>query len=53
MRANEDVRFGIELFEKAIVNEEELQKELDGKTPNWDSERIANLDAILIKVGNC
>ena len=46
----EDVKFGIELFEKAIVNEEELQKELDGKTPNWDSERIANLDAILIKL---
>jgi len=44
------VKFGIELFEKAIVNEEELQKELDGKTPNWDSERIANLDAILIKL---
>ena len=46
----EDVKFGIELFEKAIVNEKELQKELDGKTPNWDSERIANLDAILIKL---
>ena len=46
----EDVKFGIELFEKAIVNQEELQKELDGKTPNWDSERIANLDAILIKL---
>ena len=46
----EDIKFGIELFEKAISNEEVLQKELDGKTPNWDSERIANLDAILIKL---
>ena len=46
----EDIEFGIELFEKAIANEEVLQKELDGKTPNWDSERIANLDAILIKL---
>ena len=46
----EDIDFGIELFEKAIANEEALQKELDGKTPNWDSERIANLDAILIKL---
>jgi N utilization substance protein B len=44
------IDFGIELFEKAIANEEALQKELDGKTPNWDSERIANLDAILIKL---
>jgi N utilization substance protein B len=46
----EDIDFGIELFEKAIANEEDLQKELDGKTPNWDSERIANLDSILIKL---
>lgn len=46
----EDIDFGIDLFEKVIGNQEELQKELDGKTPNWDSERIANLDAILIKL---
>jgi N utilization substance protein B len=46
----EDIDFGIDLFEKVIANEEELQKELAGKTPNWDSERIANLDAILIKL---
>lgn len=46
----EDIEFGIELFEKAIAYEGVLQKELDGKTPNWDSERIANLDAILIKL---
>ena len=46
----EDINFGIELFEKAVANEEVLQKELNGKTPNWDSERIANLDAILIKL---
>ena len=46
----EDIEFGIELFEKAIAYEGVLQKELDGKTPNWDSERIANLDSILIKL---
>jgi transcription antitermination protein NusB len=48
--SQEDISFGIDLFEKVIVNEDELQKELDGKTPNWDSERIANLDSILIKL---
>ena len=46
----EDIVFGVELFEKVIAKEDELQKELDGKTPNWDSDRIANLDAILIKL---
>ena len=46
----EDIAFGVELFEKAIAKEDELNKELEGKTPNWDSDRIANLDAILIKL---
>jgi N utilization substance protein B len=46
----EDIVFGVELFEKVIAKEDELQKELEGKTPNWDSDRIANLDAILIKL---
>lgn len=46
----EDIDFGVALFEKVIVNEESLQKEFDGKTPNWDPERIATLDGILIKI---
>ena len=46
----EDIAFGVELFEKVISKEDELQNELEGKTPNWDSDRIANLDAILIKL---
>lgn len=46
----EDIDFGKELIEKVIANEEELQKELDGKTPNWDPERIAFLDSLLIKI---
>ena len=46
----EDIDFGIGLFEKVIVNEESLQKEFSGKTPNWDPDRIATLDSILIKI---
>ena len=46
----EDIDFGVALFEKVIVNEESLQKEFNGKTPNWDPDRIATLDAILIKI---
>jgi N utilization substance protein B len=37
-------------LEKVISKEEELQKELEGRTPNWDNDRIATLDAILIKM---
>ena len=46
----EDPKFGIELLEKVISKEEELQKELEGRTPNWDNDRIATLDAILISL---
>ncbi len=46
----EDTRFGIDLFEKTIVNDDKLQNELEGKTPNWETKRIARLDAILIKL---
>ena len=46
----EDPKFGIELLEKVISKEEELQKELEGRTPNWENDRIATLDAILIKM---
>lgn len=46
----EDLQFAIELLEKAVVNNDDLQKEMVGRTPNWDSDRIAILDAIMIKM---
>ena len=46
----EDIAFGEQLIEKVLSNEEELQKEFEGKTPNWDPERIALLDSTLIKI---
>ena len=46
----EDIDFGKSLYEKVITNEEILQKEFEGKTPNWDKDRIATLDDLLIKI---
>ena len=46
----EDPRFAIELLEKVVINNDALQKEMVGRTPNWDSDRIALLDAIMIKM---
>jgi len=45
-----DIDFGIQLFEIVISKDAELQLEVEGRTPNWDSDRIAKLDAILIKM---
>ncbi len=46
----QDVNFGINLFKTYFSNYNNLEKELIGKTPNWDSKRIAKLDYILIKL---
>ena len=49
----EDKEFGIELFRKTLLNDDTLAAEMEGKTPNWDKERIADLDTILIKMAIC
>lgn len=46
----EELTFGVELLEKVILNSEVLHNEFKDLTPNWDQERIAQLDAILLKM---
>ncbi|MCZ8196813.1 MAG: transcription antitermination factor NusB [Flavobacterium sp.] len=49
----EDKEFVSNLFRKTILNEKELAKEFEDKTPNWDTERIAEIDTILLKMAIC
>lgn len=49
----EDKEFVSNLFRKTILNEKELAKEFEDKTPNWDMERIAEIDTILLKMAIC
>ncbi len=44
----EDQKFSLELFRKVMLNKPELHNEIVGRTPNWDSERIADLDFTLM-----
>ena len=45
----DEVEFGQGLFNNILTNNEDLKNHLIGRTPNWDSERIAKIDyAILI-----
>ena len=46
----DDIDFGIQLLKKSILEEEKLLKELDGKTPNWGAERIAQMDKVILKI---
>lgn len=50
---NEDKDFVKDLFRKTVLNDRELAKEYDDKTPNWDSERIAEIDTIILKMAIC
>ena len=47
---SEEIQFGAALLEKTFTQNDALQKEFENKTPNWDSDRIAQMDAILIKM---
>ena len=46
----DDEEFLIDLFRKTILHQHEFTPEIDDKTPNWDTERIADMDMILIKM---
>ena len=50
---NEDKSYVKDLFRKTVLNEPELAKEYIDKTPNWDSERIAEIDTIILKMAIC
>lgn len=49
----EDKDFVRDLFRKTVLNNNELAKEFIDKTPNWDTERIAEIDAIILKMAIC
>lgn len=52
-KSEEDKEFAIELFRKTYLNDEMLAEEMLGKTPNWDKDRIAEVDMVLIKMAIC
>ena len=49
----EDQLFVQELFRKTVFNEQEFSKEFVDKTTNWDVDRIAEIDTIILKMAIC
>lgn len=47
---DDDKKFVLDLFRKVVLNHTEFEKEIENKTPNWDTDRIAEIDMILIKM---
>lgn len=50
---DEDKDFAIELLQKTILNQNKYNKEIASKTINWDSDRLAVIDSILLKMAVC
>lgn len=52
--SNETVNeFGFNLFERTITADDQLLKYIEPNLKNWDSERVAIIDMILIKMALC
>ena len=49
----DDKDFAKDMLRKSVLNEKELAKEFDSKTPNWDMDRIAEMDTIILKMAIC
>ncbi|MFC5046635.1 transcription antitermination factor NusB [Aquimarina hainanensis] len=49
----EDRKFAVDIFRKTKLNGAEFSKEIEGRTPNWDKDRIAELDKAIIQMGIC
>lgn len=46
----DDEDFVVDLFRKTILKHKSYEQEITDKTPNWETDRIADIDMILIKM---
>jgi len=46
----DDKQFAIALFKKTLLNKTAIKGEIELKTKNWDSDRIANVDYVLLQM---
>tara|TARA_R110001583_G_scaffold16084_6_gene65362 strand:- start:8808 stop:9755 length:948 start_codon:yes stop_codon:yes gene_type:complete len=53
LKDDEDMVFAKRLLSKTLLNNSKWEKEIEGKTPNWDKDRIADIDSILLKMAIC
>ena len=49
----DDKDFAKDLFKKTVLNNSKFSQEISVKTTNWDSERLASIDGVLLKMALC
>ncbi len=47
----DDEAFVLALFRKVMLHQQNFTEDIMAKTPNWEADRIADIDLILIKMG--
>ena len=50
---DDDKEFVSELYKKVILHHHTFEDDIKNHTPNWESDRIADIDMILLKMGIC
>ena len=48
-----DMQYALQLLTKTLLHNAKWEKEIEGKTPNWDKDRIADIDFIVLKMAIC
>src|SRR5699024_544200 len=49
----EDQQFALTLFNNTLRYQHDFDESISKKTPNWDKDRLAEIDAILINMALC
>ena len=50
---DDDKKYAKDLFKKTILNGSKFSEEIAAKTTNWDTERLASIDGVLLKMALC
>lgn len=52
-KSDEDIEFSLELLKKCILHEDEFEALVQPRLKNWELDRVAVIDVILIKMAIC
>lgn len=53
LKDEQDMEYANKLLTKTLLNDAKWEKEIELKTPNWDNDRIAEIDSIILKMAIC
>nr|WP_299343533.1 transcription antitermination factor NusB [Allomuricauda sp.] len=53
LKDEQDLQYANQLLTKTLLNDAKWEKEIEAKTPNWDNDRIAEIDSIILKMAIC